>query len=139
MTKAEKNKYWMDCIQQCRVSGLSDYAWCHQNGISTSSFYYNIKRLRIKASAVPASVAKVVEKQEVVPVHYNELQETKVVLPKKNSDSVAIRLEYNGIVMAISNDADAAIIKATLSALQQLCQVTCPEQPRYTLFQDTLI
>lgn len=121
MTKAEKNKYWMDCIQQCRVSGLSDYAWCHQNGISTSSFYYNIKRLRIKASAVPASVTKVVEKQEVVPVHYNELQETKVVLPKKNSDSVAIRLEYNGIVMAISNDADAAIIKATLSALQQLC------------------
>ena len=121
MTKAEKNKYWMDCIQQCRVSGLSDYAWCHQNGISTSSFYYNIKRLRIKASAVPASVTKVVEKQEVVPVHYNELQETKVVLPKKNSDSVAIRLEYNGIVMAISNDADAAIIKATVSALQQLC------------------
>ena len=121
MTKAEKNKYWMDCIQQCRISGLSDYAWCHQNGISTSSFYYNIKRLRIKASAVPAPVAKVVEKQEVVPVHYNELQETKVVLPKKNSDSVAIRLEYNGIIMAISNDADAAIIKATLTALQQLC------------------
>ena len=50
MTKAEKDKYWMDCIQQCRVSGLSDYAWCNQNGISTSSFYYNIKRLRTKAS-----------------------------------------------------------------------------------------
>ena len=46
---------------------------------------------------------------------------TKVVLSKKNSDSVAIRLEYNGIIMAISNDADAAIIKATLTALQQLC------------------
>ena len=121
MTKAEKNKYWMDCIQQCRISGLSDYAWCHQNGISTSSFYYNIKRLRIKASEVSASVPQAIEKQEVVPVHYNELQETKVVLPKKNSDSVAIRLEYNGIIMAISNDADAAIIKATLTALQQLC------------------
>ena len=121
MTKAEKDKYWMDCIQQCRVSGLSDYAWCNQNGISTSSFYYNIKRLRTKASAVPTSVPKVVGKPEVVPIHYNELQETKVVLPKKHSDSVAIRLEYNGAIMAISNDADAAIIKATLSALQQLC------------------
>ena len=121
MTKAEKDKYWMNCIQQCRISGLSDYAWCHQNGISTSSFYYNIKRLRIKASEVSASVPQAIEKQEVVPVRYNELQETKVVLPKKNSDSVAIRLEYNGIIMAISNDADAAIIKATLTALQQLC------------------
>ena len=121
MTKAQKDKYWMDCIQQCRVSGLSDHAWCHQNGISTSSFYYNIKRLRRKASAVPAKVPKVVEKQEVVPVHYNELSETKVLNPNNPSDFIAIRLEFHGVVMAISNDADAAIIRATLSALQQLC------------------
>lgn len=121
MTKDQKDKYWMDCIQSCRVSGLSDYAWCIQNGVSTSSFYYNIKRLRKKASAVPASVPKVVEKQEVVPVHYNELPETKVVNPKNSTDSIAVRLEYRGAVMAISNDADASIIHATLSALQQLC------------------
>lgn len=120
MTRDQKDQYWMDCIQQCRVSGLSDYAWCQQNGISTSSFYYNIKRLRSNATVVP-SVPKVVEKQEVVPIHYNQLQETKVVLPKKQGDSVAVRLEYNGVIMAISNDADAAIITATLKALQQLC------------------
>lgn len=54
-------------------------------------------------------------------MNYNELQETKAVLPKKQSDTVAIRLEYNGAIMAISNDADAALIKATLTALQQLC------------------
>lgn len=39
----------------------------------------------------------------------------------RQTDSVAIRLEYNGVVMAISNDADATIITATLKALQQLC------------------
>lgn len=121
MTKAQKDQYWLDCIQKCRVSGLSDYAWCHQNGISTSSFYYNIKRLRRKESAVPASVPKVVAKQEVVPVHYNELSETKIVTPNNPPDSIAIRLEFHGVVMAISNDADATIIRATLSALQQLC------------------
>ncbi len=81
MTKAQKDKYWMNCIQQCRVSGLSDHAWCHQNGISTSSFYYNIKRLRMKASDVPVPVSKVAVKQEVVPIHYNELPETKAVNP----------------------------------------------------------
>ena len=121
MTKAEKDKYWMNCIQQCRISGLSDYAWCHQNGISTSSFYYNIKRLRIKASEISASVPQAIEKQEVVPVHYNELSETKVTSPKNQTGSIAIRLEYHGVDLAISNDADAAIIRATLSALQQLC------------------
>lgn len=117
MTKAEKDKYWMDCIQQCRVSGMSDYAWCNQNGISVSSFYCNIKRLRTKAR-IHDSAAKVVERQAVVPIHYNELQEIKAVLPEKHLDSIAIRLEYNGVVRAISNDADAAIIKATLMALQ---------------------
>ncbi|WP_024345824.1 IS66 family insertion sequence element accessory protein TnpA [Lacrimispora indolis] len=121
MTKAQKDEYWMDRIQKCRVSGLSDYAWCHQNGVSTSSFYYNIKRLRRKASAVPASVPKIVEKQEVVPVHYNELSETKVANPNAPSDSIALRLEFHGAIIAISNDADAAVISATLSALQQLC------------------
>ena len=121
MTKAQKDEYWMDCIQKCRVSGLSDYAWCSQNGIPTSSFYYNIKRLRKKASMIPASVPKVVEKTEIVPIHYNELQETKVVLPKTQTDSIAIRLEYNGVVLDISNDADVSIIAATLNALRQLC------------------
>ena len=121
MTKAQKDEYWMNCIQQCRVSGLSDYAWCSQNGIPTSSFYYNIKRLRNKASVIPASVPRVLDKPEIVPIHYNELQDTKVGLPKKQTNSLAIRLEYNGAVLAISNDADAAIIAATLNALRQLC------------------
>ena len=58
MTKAQKDKYWMDCIQQCRVSGLSD-----------------------QASDVPVPVSKVAVKQEVVPIHYNELPETKAVNP----------------------------------------------------------
>ncbi|WP_394920289.1 IS66 family insertion sequence element accessory protein TnpA [uncultured Robinsoniella sp.] len=120
MTKAEKDKYWMDCIQQCRVSGMSDYTWCNQNGISLSSFYYNIRRLRDKA-CIPDSVAKAVEKQEVVPIQYNELPETKIDIPKKQTDLAVIRLEYNGVIVAISNDADATIIKATLMALQQLC------------------
>lgn len=83
MTKAQKDEYWMDCIQQCRVSGLSDYTWCSQNGIPTSPFYCNIKRLRKNASMIFDSVPKVLEKTAVVPIHYNELQETKVVLPKK--------------------------------------------------------
>ena len=75
----------------------------------------------MKASDVPVPVSKVVAKQEVVPIHYNEQPETKAVNPKNGADSVAIRLEYHGAMLAISNDADATIIQATLSVLQQLC------------------
>lgn len=70
---------------------------------------------------IPASVPKVLEKTEIIPIHYNELQETKVVLPKKQMGSIAIRLEYSGFVLTISNDADDAIIAATINALRQLC------------------
>ena len=35
-----------------------------------------------KASIIPDSVPKVLEKTEVVPIHYNEMQETIVLLPK---------------------------------------------------------
>ena len=59
---------------------------------------------------IPDSVPRVLDKTEVLPIHYNELQETKVVLPKKQTDSNAFHLEYNVFVLAISNDADAAII-----------------------------
>lgn len=121
MTKTQKEEYWMNCIQQCRVSGLSDYAWCKENGVSISSFYYNIKKLRNKASAIPDPVSRVVEKPEIVAIHYNELQESRPTHLKKQVDAVAIQLEYHGVVMAISNEADTAIIAATLKALQQLC------------------
>lgn len=28
MNKSERDKYWTELIQTCRVSGLSDYEWC---------------------------------------------------------------------------------------------------------------
>ena len=62
MKRSERDKYWMELIQTCRVSGLSDYEWCRINHIPTSSFYYNVKRLRMEACNDTAAV---------VPVHEN--------------------------------------------------------------------
>ncbi len=28
MNKSERDKYWTELIQTCRVIGLSDYEWC---------------------------------------------------------------------------------------------------------------
>lgn len=121
MNKVEKDAYWMELIQQCRISGLSDYMWCKQNGVSISSFYYHVKRLREKAASIPTSIPKVLEKPEIVPIHYNELQEQKLIHPKHVDEVMAVRLEFHGVVMSITNEADTSIITATLKALQQLC------------------
>lgn len=44
---------WMDLIQECRSSGLSDKSWCEEHHIHTSSFYYQIRRLRKMACKIP--------------------------------------------------------------------------------------
>ena len=44
---------WMSLITSCRQSGLSDAAWCEQNGISASCFYNAVSRLRKKACRIP--------------------------------------------------------------------------------------
>lgn len=42
------DKEWLDLIQECRSSGLSDKCWCQEHHIHTSNFYYQIRRLRQK-------------------------------------------------------------------------------------------
>lgn len=121
MNKSERDKYWTELIQTCRVSGLSDYEWCRMNHISTSSFYYNVKRLRMAACNNAAAVVPVHEKQEVVPIHYNELKDNNYSIPDCSDDKSDIKIEFNGYSIAINNSADSRIIAATLNALQQIC------------------
>lgn len=40
---------WMELVTECRQSGLTDTAWCTGHGISPSSFYNAVTRLRKKA------------------------------------------------------------------------------------------
>ncbi len=121
MKKSERDKYWTELIQTCRVSGMSDYEWCRVNHIATSSFYYNVKRLRIAVCTNTTVVASIPEKQEVVPIHYNELKDNNRTIPNYSDDKSDIKIEFNGYSIAINNSADSRIIAATLNALQQIC------------------
>ncbi len=44
--KQVKLQYWLDVIQQCRASGLTNQAWCEQHDISLKSYYYWIAKIR---------------------------------------------------------------------------------------------
>jgi hypothetical protein len=50
------NQEWLDLIQECRASGMSDKDWCDQHNIQRSSFYYHIRKLRDRACAIPEAL-----------------------------------------------------------------------------------
>ena len=41
-----KLQYWLRVIHECRTSGLTNRAWCEQNGISLKNYYYWIAKIR---------------------------------------------------------------------------------------------
>ena len=73
------------------------------------------------ASTNTAAAVQVQEKQQVVPVHYNELKDNNCTIPNYSDDKSDIKIEFNGYSIAINNSADSRIIVATLNALQQIC------------------
>lgn len=115
---------WLNLIQECRSSGLSDKYWCEQHHIHPSNFYYHIKRLRNKACDIPESAGSPIsQKQEVVQLSFQE----STVLPQTEQLSsletpeTAIRITLQGFQIEITNAAASETIFHTLSALQRLC------------------
>lgn len=118
---------WVDLIQECRTSGLSDKEWCFQHGIPVSTFYNRVTTLRKKACSIPAASRSVVSSsQQVVPVTIIEdgstFPEDEIRGASISGNShPAIIININGCRMEINNHADKSIIMNTLLALQQLC------------------
>lgn len=54
-SKPRPTDEWMGIINTCRASGMSDKAWCEQNGINVNSFYTRVKRLRKQGYTVPGA------------------------------------------------------------------------------------
>lgn len=66
---SEKDRYWLNIIQECRASGKSDYQWLQEHNIPSPTFYYHVKQLRKKACEIPErNQLCTVETQEVVPL-----------------------------------------------------------------------
>ena len=57
---------WMELIQECRTSGLTDKAWCERNHIQRSSLYYHIRRFRNMACEIPDNPVSSCQEQHEV-------------------------------------------------------------------------
>ena len=111
---------WMEIIQECRSSGLSDQAWCHEHNIPVSTFYYHIRHLQKQACEVPAPAGKSPgPPQQVVP-----LQVIDRIDGRKDAvetDKPAIVIEAGTFHIGIHNHADRDTIQNALLALLPIC------------------
>ena len=124
--KQRSNEEWLAIIQECRSSGLSDRAWCEQNHINPSSFYYSISRLRKAACNIPEHQKPVAcEKQEVVEVSDPDLLTRQDHYHTFNysckPEDTAVHLMYHGLHLQFTNNAARETIENILSVLHDLC------------------
>lgn len=120
---SEKDRYWLNIIQECRASGKSDYQWLQENNIAGPTFYYHVKQLREKTCEIPSRNGSCKnEVQKVVPLLIEDDEGASQTLVEPLQDNtVAVRLTVHGISVEISAGATQQIIQNTLSALRFLC------------------
>jgi hypothetical protein len=88
---------WQQRILDCQNSGMSVKAWCLENGISTGTYYFHLRKIR----------ESVLEEQQLVPLQNPE--------PK---DSTGIRIESGSITVTLPETVSPEQLTAVLSALK---------------------
>lgn len=88
---------WQQRILDCQNSGMSVKAWCQANGISTSSYYFHLRKIR----------ESVLEENQIIPLE-----------PPKPVSSSGIRIESAGITITLPENAAPEQLAAVLAALK---------------------
>ena len=120
---------WMELVNECRQSGLTDAAWCNEHGISPSCFYNAVTRLRKRACQIPDPVGKAStldltsHKQDVVQIAIEpETPPAELISTEQNNslyldNSHTIEIDVHGINIRVFNSVDRELLKTVLSAL----------------------
>lgn len=118
---------WAEIIRQCKSSGLSDYQWCTEHGISMTSFYRNLKKFhdtsiqelpeKTRSGMLPVPV------QEVVPLQVIDdgPDRSQPAVRKENVFVPAARLQVNGMTIELCADAEPSFISGILKAAASIC------------------
>lgn len=120
---------WITLITECRQSGLSDAAWCEQQGMSVSSFYNATTRLRKKAYEIPKPVGNTAtldptsDHPDVVRIDIQpERVPAKVIRPMDTSAHIdnphTMELKMDDVSIKISNSADPFLLKQIVRMLR---------------------
>ena len=88
---------WQQRVLDCQNSGMSVKAWCQQNGISTGSYYFHLRKIR----------ESTLEENQIIPLE-----------PPKPVSSTGIRIESAGITITLPENAAPEQLAAVLAALK---------------------
>ena len=88
---------WQQRVLDCQNSGMSVKTWCQQNGISTGSYYFHLRKIR----------ESVLEENQIIPLE-----------PPKPVSSTGIRIESAGITITLPETVTPEQLAAVLSALK---------------------
>lgn len=115
-------------ILAARASGLSDFEYCRNNSIPSSTFYRALARLRQQACELPARSERLECKREVVPINISELPISRedrmhpvshvVDEPSPASFEATMRITFGGGTLELTNQADTALVASILSMLR---------------------
>ena len=92
---------WREIIQECQKSGLSNKAYCQQQGISEKTYYYWLRKLR--TAAVEQAVPQIME-----------------VKTERGEQPEEVYIRYRGAELRLPGETEIEAIAAILRSLQQL-------------------
>ena len=88
---------WQQRVLDCQNSGMNVKVWCQQNGISTGSYYFHLRKIR----------ESVLEENQIIPLE-----------PPKPVSSTGIRIESAGITITLPENTAPEQLTAVLTALK---------------------
>lgn len=88
---------WQQRIVDCQNSGMSVKAWCRENGISTGSYYFHLRKIS----------ESVLDENQLVSLD-----------PPKPVSSSGIRIESESITITLPENVSPEQLAAVLSALK---------------------
>ena len=116
---------WRQIILEARASGVSDYEYCRNKGIASSSFYRALSVLRHQACELPERSVRSEDEHEIVPINISELpigrdeQMLDAAIPA--SFEATMRITLGGSTLELTNHADTAMIASVLKMLTHPC------------------
>ena len=98
---AYRMEQWKQIIQECQKSGLSNKAYCEQQGISEKTYYYWLRKLR--TAAVEQAVPQLTELE-----------------PEREEQAGMLYIRYRGAELTLPAGIDIDATASVLRSLQQL-------------------
>ncbi|WP_442870367.1 IS66 family insertion sequence element accessory protein TnpA [Anaerocolumna sp. AGMB13025] len=122
MTQEVKNHYssqkWSSIIKECTTSGLPVRQWCQQNGILEGSYYYWLKKIRLKTLE---TLPIIKTGSAILPASpQDNTVFARLPIPQRNT-TTDVTLSVNGIDIGFNNTATAELIHSVLVEIKQLC------------------